>query len=344
MKRLKTKIFVVIVAMISLVAVSGVYAADTVWQSSTPTWDGTNTPQGYDTRLHTSNLTTIQANTVAGSTTGSTTSSSTTTSSTSTSGRFNYKLLEGLPGFFSAGDSAPSLPALIIALYNFGIWTVGIAAMFMIVIGGFMYMTSAGNTSSVASAKGIIKDALLGLAAALGAYLILYVINPDLVKINLNLAKVSIVGQTVSTPSGTAVSGFITQSEALTTLQNAGISVSGTMGLCSNRKQSNCTSLEGISQKALDGIVKFKQDCSGCTVVVTGGSEQTSHSNGSPHYSGKAIDIRTNSGVKSFLSQVKSSRSYGKYNFTQICTTNANSSLRYECNYQETAEHIHFTF
>lgn len=333
MKIFKVKFFSIIVALTLFASVGSVYAASTVWQSSTPTWDGTNKPQGTDTRLH------------SYSSTSSSFSTSTSASTSGTGGRFDYKLLEGLPGFFSAGDSAPSLPALIIALYNFGIWTVGIAAMFMIVIGGFMYMTSAGNTSSVGTAKGIIKDALLGLAAALCAYLILYVINPDLVKLNLNLVKVTIVGKTPTTPSGTAVSGFSTQSEALTTLQGQGIAVTGTKGLCSNRTQSKCTSLEGLSSSALDGIIKFKQDCSGCTVVITGGSEQTSHTNGSPHYYGKAVDIRTNSGVKSFLSQIKSSSSYGKYNIRQVCTTDANRSLRYRCNdFSETVEHIHLTF
>ena len=102
---------------------------------------------------------------------------------------FDYKLLEDFPGVsgMKAGTGFTDLPGLISALYKFGIWTVGIAALLMLVIGGFMYMTSAGNTSRVGSAKGVIGDALLGLLAALGAFLLLYVINPDLTKINLNL-------------------------------------------------------------------------------------------------------------------------------------------------------------
>ena len=46
-----------------------------------------------------------------------------------------------------------------------------------------MYITSAGNNSSMEKAKGVITDAIVGLVLALGAYLLLYVINPDLVKI-----------------------------------------------------------------------------------------------------------------------------------------------------------------
>ena len=105
---------------------------------------------------------------------------------------FSYTLLESFPGFFKAESTMTDLPTMILAIYKFGIWTVGIAGLFMLVVGGFMYMASAGNTSTAGNARGIISDALLGIVAALGAYLILYVINPDLTKINLNFTPVSI--------------------------------------------------------------------------------------------------------------------------------------------------------
>jgi hypothetical protein len=55
--------------------------------------------------------------------------------------------------------------------------------MFMIMIGGYMYLVSGGNTASMGKAKGIIVDAIVGLLLAFSAYLIVYVINPDLVQI-----------------------------------------------------------------------------------------------------------------------------------------------------------------
>lgn len=120
-------------------------------------------------------------------------------------GYFNYQLLEGIPGFFSKGQIMTDLPTLVSAIYKFGIWTIGIAAMFMLVVGGLMYMTSAGNKSTAGSAKGIITDALLGLAVAFTAYLFLYVINPDLIKLNLNLVSVKIEEVTQGTPQGSGV-------------------------------------------------------------------------------------------------------------------------------------------
>ena len=105
---------------------------------------------------------------------------------------FDYTLLESFPGFFTAGDTMTDFPALILAIYKFAIWTVGIAGLFMLVIGGFMYMTSAGNNSTASNAKGVIQDALVGIVAVLAAYLFIYVINPDLTVMNIRFSPVGI--------------------------------------------------------------------------------------------------------------------------------------------------------
>jgi len=117
--------------------------------------------------------------------------------------QFKYTLLESFPGFFQAKSELTDLPTMILAIYKFGIWTIGIAGLFMLVVGGFMYMASAGNTSTASNARGIIWDALLGIVAALGAYLILYVINPDLTKLNISFTTVDVT-ETEGTPMGQA--------------------------------------------------------------------------------------------------------------------------------------------
>jgi hypothetical protein len=93
-------------------------------------------------------------------------------------------------------------------LYKFGIAAVGIAALFMIIVGGFMYITSAGNNAKMESAKGVITDAIVGLILALSAYLILYTINPELVNIRpIKSLPVSPITGAANTPitSGTTV-------------------------------------------------------------------------------------------------------------------------------------------
>ena len=122
--------------------------------------------------------------------------------------KFTYTLLESFPGFFTGGTAGPELPAMILAIYKFGIWTVGIAGLFMLTIGGFMYMASAGNNATVTSAKGIIADSLLGIVAALGAYLIMYIINPDLTNINIAFTQAQL-GAGAPTVTTTTVPGAV---------------------------------------------------------------------------------------------------------------------------------------
>jgi hypothetical protein len=102
--------------------------------------------------------------------------------------KYNYTLMESIPGFSDSAD----FPTYVLNVYKFGIWSVGIAAMLMITIGGFMYMTSAGNTASAGTAKKVITDALFGLAMAVLAYTILYIINPDLVSVNLKFTATQV--------------------------------------------------------------------------------------------------------------------------------------------------------
>ncbi len=100
------------------------------------------------------------------------------------SAQFNYQPMENLPGF--EGDNIADFPTYVVDLYRLGIWIVGLSAMLMIVIGGFMYMSSAGNTSRISTAKTIIWDAIIGLVIALTAWLMLNVINQDLRDLRLD--------------------------------------------------------------------------------------------------------------------------------------------------------------
>ncbi|MGB5018115.1 MAG: pilin, partial [Candidatus Moraniibacteriota bacterium] len=119
---------------------------------------------------------------------------------TSANPSLNYTLLEKLPGIDSTNLS---FSAYLSAIYKLAIWIVGLCALFMFLVGAFMYMLSAANTSKMGSAKSIMQDALIGLVLALASYLILYVINPDLV--NLKLPTVSRSGTGgASTPGATA--------------------------------------------------------------------------------------------------------------------------------------------
>ncbi len=94
-----------------------------------------------------------------------------------------YELLEKVPW------EGTTFPAYIVGVYKFAVAFVAIAALLMITIGGFYYITSAGNQAQAGTAKTIVKDALLGLIVVFVTWLILHTINPDLVEIKANMVK-----------------------------------------------------------------------------------------------------------------------------------------------------------
>jgi len=95
----------------------------------------------------------------------------------------NYTPMEQIPG--STTTSSTDWCTYLSYIYKFGLWAVGIAALLMISIGGFMYISSAGNNASMEKAKGVITDAVAGLVVALSAWILLNTINPNLVKCSL---------------------------------------------------------------------------------------------------------------------------------------------------------------
>lgn len=79
-------------------------------------------------------------------------------------------------------------------LYRYIIGIAAILAAVMILVGGFIWLSSAGNPSRITQAKEFIFGALTGLLLALFSYLILYTLNPNLV--NLSPIKIYVIDPT----------------------------------------------------------------------------------------------------------------------------------------------------
>jgi hypothetical protein len=69
------------------------------------------------------------------------------------------------------------------AIYKFAIGAVGIVAAVVLMYGGVLWIMSAGNPERVGNAKGYITGAISGLVLALASWLILYMVNPELVNL-----------------------------------------------------------------------------------------------------------------------------------------------------------------
>jgi hypothetical protein len=80
----------------------------------------------------------------------------------------------------------PALGACVGQVYIWSIGIAGLLALFMMILGGYFYMTAAGNAQQAAKGKEFIMSALIGVVLLLGAYVLLNTINPNLVEFNNN--------------------------------------------------------------------------------------------------------------------------------------------------------------
>jgi 3D (Asp-Asp-Asp) domain-containing protein len=80
------------------------------------------------------------------------------------------------------------------ALYKYGFSIVGILAAIILMIGGVIWLTSAGDASRVAQAKKLISGSITGIVVLFSSFLILSTINPDLITflpLDLNMVNSS---------------------------------------------------------------------------------------------------------------------------------------------------------
>ena len=73
------------------------------------------------------------------------------------------------------------LKVLVKYLYEWGVFLGGMALFFVLLIGGFLYLTSAGDPAKMKDARDRISSALIGFVLLFSIYIILNIINPELV-------------------------------------------------------------------------------------------------------------------------------------------------------------------
>ena len=70
----------------------------------------------------------------------------------------------------------------ISGVYKFALVAAGILVVTMIMVGGILYTTAAGNQNRIAQGMEYISSAITGLVILIFAYMILWVVNSDIVK------------------------------------------------------------------------------------------------------------------------------------------------------------------
>ena len=103
-----------------------------------------------------------------------------------------YKISVSLPGA-SKGTEVRDPSEYIGILFKAGLAIAGVLALIFLLYGAILYTISSsrGNVEGEAEAKERIYSVFLGLGLLLLSYLILYTINPDLVKLKMPRMKVS---------------------------------------------------------------------------------------------------------------------------------------------------------
>lgn len=77
-----------------------------------------------------------------------------------------------------------SLARCVNQVYVYSMAVAAILALVMIVIGGYITLTAAGNAQRASDGRKYINSSIIGLILLFGAYILLYTINPDLVDFN----------------------------------------------------------------------------------------------------------------------------------------------------------------
>lgn len=199
---------------------------------------------------------------------------------------------------------------LINQIYNFILAISGFLAFVIIVYAGISRILAAGNTSKITEANQRIQDAFMGILLLLGAYIILRLINPNLV--NLKLPELEKIKVKSDAYTSTDVSGGVglSEDEARKILNINGIDI-----LNNDR-----TFLQGIKQGTLDELIRMKKECdtwvskyypnykmhnkNECYILVTGGTENIKHNPGvCSHANGYKIDIAPNSMLDKFITE-----------------------------------------
>lgn len=221
-----------------------------------------------------------------------------------------YQLLEPIPQLLSPGSTSSTNAAVfLVGLFKLLIGLAGVMAVIMIIYGGVIKMSS-DAVSGQSKANEIISNAIWGLLFAIAAWLILYTINPRLVEIKFDIKPVETTnatvpgapglrpGETAPTPGpGAAMTPeqIAADKAVRTKLESKGVGINA--GPCTQGQTTGCTNLNGLHERAIDGLITLKSDCK-CVVRVTGGTEagHQTHGVGEP-----IVDLGNESSLRSWM-------------------------------------------
>ena len=256
----------------------------------------------------------------------------------------DYTLLAPIPQLLKPGsDSATNAATYLPGLVKLIIAIAGALAVVKIIFGGIKYM-STDAFGEKNEAKITIQNAIWGLLLAISAWLILFTVNPNLVKFDLKIPVQKIATSTL--PGSPRVGVPMTAAEIAADsvvrgrLTAAGIGINA--GPCTQGQGYGCTNLNGLPEGAIQGLITLKNDC-GCGIIITGGTEPGPHKT---HGVGLPIvDLANDSSLRSWLSTKKFLINNGQGAVVRL-SSGRQAAFIYERAGQgrSTADHWHIVF
>lgn len=223
-------------------------------------------------------------------------------------------VLAPLPGVADKAGDTTTFNQYIPAIFNLAIGLSAVFAVFMIVVGGLQYM-STDAIQKKSDGKERIKNSVYGLIMVICAYLVLYTINPNLLKLDLNIETISIKSDNSAWSSTASDNSVSTAGVAMTPEQIkasdeirqylSSNNVYTYRSACTEGQTTGCVNLNGLSNILQGDLIAFNNACdasgSDCAVSITGGTE-AGHSTNSLHNYGQAVDLsKSSSSLNSYI-------------------------------------------
>jgi hypothetical protein len=221
-----------------------------------------------------------------------------------------YQVLAPLPGVGENAGGTTTLQDYVPAMFNLLIGLAAVAAVLMIVIGGFQYISSDAIQGKSAG-KDRIKNSILGLILVISAWLILYTVNPNLLRINLNIEQVTAggpkvtLGGTLSAGTGQKLPGYAMDDGQIAfdkairdqLYSDSGGKITVNAGPCTTGQTSGCTNLNDLPVTTVTGLEDLQKEC-GCSLTISGGTEG-GHASHGPNL--PPVDLRFNSALDGYI-------------------------------------------
>ena len=192
-------------------------------------------------------------------------------------------------------------------LISFMFYLATVVAVLLFVYAGAKMMMAGGDSGAVSKAKEIFWNVIIGVIIMLCAYLVVDTVLKTVLSREAqqygpwnrivcvtyscpagttgtypnctSITSTCPVGQTGTPPNCTTTPPPTVSGDEKCTrdaLAEAGIGVNKSAcpsGVSYRSVNGGCTSVAGLPKQAIDGLIKFKNDCRNCTITLTGGSE-----------------------------------------------------------------------